>query len=540
MPTRKKKTDPENPEEVMQETTGLVPEAEDGTSGAHPGGGPGGAESGDDAGVVIEEAQAASLSPDGGNRPVADGSVSREPTLETLREDPAPLEEGTLPGADDGELPTPAEDGAGPCPLGSSLSDSDADLPEAEEDEAAGGVLTLPLGDGEEAIADSAYKAEGVILERGDGEDVAALTPRMQAEDGGEHQTNGSGGGKTEAPVKKRATAKKKAKTAEGAPTETKAKRRVAPESEPASARLGQPDILSIERGDEIEAPEEQEDAIWHNIQNFNRTKRMLTGTVGGIERTENGKPYAVIYYHGLRVIVPASEMVLGIIQDDRHQYGDLAERQYKIMNHMLGAEVDFVIKGIDKPSRSVVASRREAMLRKCQNFYFKPDPYGRPMVRVDRMVQARIVAVAEKVLRVEVFGVETSLLSRDISWDWVGDARERYSVGDVILVKVMGLSGTGPDNVSISVSAKEVTSNTAREQLKKIHIQGKYAGEVTDVRKGVVYIRLAIGVNAVAHACYDTRRPGKRDEVSFAVTQIDFDRGNALGVITRIIKRHI
>ncbi len=42
------------------------------------------------------------------------------------------------------------------------------------------------------------------------------------------------------------------------------------------------------------------------------------------------------------------------------------------------------------------------------------------------RIVQARVIAVAEKVVRVEVFGVETSILARDLAWDWIGDAHER------------------------------------------------------------------------------------------------------------------
>ena len=43
------------------------------------------------------------------------------------------------------------------------------------------------------------------------------------------------------------------------------------------------------------------------------------------------------------------------------------------------------------------------------------------------RIVQARVIAVAEKVVRVEVFGVETSILARDLAWDWIGDAHERF-----------------------------------------------------------------------------------------------------------------
>lgn len=50
----------------------------------------------------------------------------------------------------------------------------------------------------------------------------------------------------------------------------------------------------------------------------------------------------------------------------------------------------------------------------------------------------------------------------------------------------------------------------------------------------------LLMGVNAVAHSCYDRRMPGKKDDVSFAVTHIDEERGVAVGIITRIIKQNL
>ena len=58
--------------------------------------------------------------------------------------------------------------------------------------------------------------------------------------------------------------------------------------------------------------------------------------------------------------------------------------------------------------------------------------------------------------------------------------------------------------------------------------------------RNGVVFIRLNNGVNAIAHSCYDLRTPGKKDDVSFAVTRLDEEQGVAIGIITRIIKQHL
>lgn len=46
-------------------------------------------------------------------------------------------------------------------------------------------------------------------------------------------------------------------------------------------------------------------------------------------------------------------------------------------------------------------------MLRKRQIFYLDTDATGMYRVYEGRIVQARVIAVAEKVVRVEVFGVE-------------------------------------------------------------------------------------------------------------------------------------
>ena len=75
---------------------------------------------------------------------------------------------------------------------------------------------------------------------------------------------------------------------------------------------------------------------------------------------------------------------------------------------------------------------------------------------------------------------------------------------------------------------------------MQKCRIQGKYAGKVTDVHKGVVYVRLANGVNAVAHSCYDYRMPRKKDGVSFAAIRLDMERGVAVGIIRRIIRQNL
>ena len=298
--------------------------------------------------------------------------------------------------------------------------------------------------------------------------------------------------------------------------------------------------ILTLENDAAVETQKSKEDLIWHEITNAYRTRRILTGMLGGIEKLEGGATITIVYYKNFRVVIPITEMMINLVEDETHNYGELSLRQNKIVNTMLGCEIDFIIKGLDSKERSIVASRKDAMLKKRQIFYFDQDSSGNPKVYPDRVVQARVISVAEKVVRAEIFGVETSIPAKDLSFDWLGDARERFHVGDHILVRIQEVKSEDLEHISVRADVKSVEGDTSKANLALCKVQGKYAGTVEDIHNGTVFVRLQIGVNAIAHTCYDSRTVGKKDDVSFVVTHIDSERNVALGIITRIIRQNL
>ena len=353
----------------------------------------------------------------------------------------------------------------------------------------------------------------------------------------------------TASPPKPKRTRQKKADAVDGETVsrskKAAAKKTGAKEKETEAAiRQDQPKtdpILTLEVDAEVTTETHEMDAAWHEIQTSYRTRRILTGMLGGVEETELGKTLAIVDYKGFRVVIPLKEMLVKLEKNlSGAQYTDMIRRQNKLLSNMLGCEIDFIVKGVDPKTRTVVASRKEAMLKKRQVFYMNKDASGSYRIYDGRTVQARVIAVAEKAVRIEAFGVECSIMARDLSWDWIGDANERFSVGDEILVRILEVNRDNIEDLSIKADVKSVSENTNRTYLKQCRVQSKYAGKVTDVHKGVVYVRLNNGANAIAHTCLDRRTPGKKDDVSFAVTHIDEERGVAGGIITRIIKQHL
>ncbi len=294
--------------------------------------------------------------------------------------------------------------------------------------------------------------------------------------------------------------------------------------------------ILTVDVSGVAADERRQEDAVWHELVNAQRTRKILSGPLSGIERLDGGWVVAVVYYKGCRVLIPLEEMMINLEGDGR-EHSDPVNRQTRLANNMLGAELDFIIWDLDEKSGSVAASRKEAMLRKRQQFYL-PSQGGPPMIVPGRIVEARVIAVAPKAVRLEVFGVECSLKARDMTWEWLADANERFATGDVVSVMVKKITGDSIEGIKVEVSAREAKANVNKENLMRLRRQGKYVGKVTDIYRGTYFICLNCRVNAVAHSCNTASLPGQGDEVGFLVTRINEEREVAEGIITRIIKR--
>lgn len=297
--------------------------------------------------------------------------------------------------------------------------------------------------------------------------------------------------------------------------------------------------VVTIDAQEHIRT-ENRHAAAWQELKTSQLRKRILTGRISGIERLGADQTIVVTDYKGIRVVIPMDEMMIEQEWFKSMNKSELNLRQSKLLSGMLGAEIDFVVRGVSNSGKAVAASRNDALMQKRRKFYIDTDEFGQTIIHEGSVVQARVISVSEKSIYIEAFGVEGPIFARDLSWDWFGDARDKYFVGDKILVRIRSIEGNTAENIEITADVKSVQHGDSHEKLKKCKVQSRYAGTIVDIVNGLPYIHLFNGANAIAHTCLDRRVPGKKDEVSFVVTNIDEKRAVAFGIITRIIKQSI
>ena len=74
-----------------------------------------------------------------------------------------------------------------------------------------------------------------------------------------------------------------------------------------AASAAASPRVLAIDEESKVQSAQEKEAYLWMELRNSLRTKRSLTGVLGGVERTSSGLPLAIVYYKDTRIVLPAT-----------------------------------------------------------------------------------------------------------------------------------------------------------------------------------------------------------------------------------------
>lgn len=290
--------------------------------------------------------------------------------------------------------------------------------------------------------------------------------------------------------------------------------------------------VVSIDGrlGVETEA-DKARDAMLDLVESL-KTRRILSGTVQGIERPGGSAgPVAVIYHGDFKVLIPAEEMVERPEGTDARSANDALNY---MLNKRLGAEIDFIVKGIDGKAGVAVASRLEAMAAKRREYYFGTDRDGNNLLYNGVCAEARVVSVIRAGIFADVFGVETYIPLRELSYQRMLDASANYQPGQRILVRLLDIDRSDREHVRISASIKQAGENPYEKALKRYSVGNRYVGTVSMVDTTGVFVALDGGIDCLCS--YPKRgRPPRGSRVTVRILGINSESNRIWGAITHI-----
>lgn len=307
--------------------------------------------------------------------------------------------------------------------------------------------------------------------------------------------------------------------------TEKKPRRR-------ASARPASPVVSIDERPSvETEADKARNDLL--DLVESLKTKRILTGTIQGIERPADhpSRSLAVIYHGDIKVIVPAEEAV----EPPEDFRGRLPEDVLHYMvTKRLGAEVDYIIKGIDAKAGVAVGSRLEAMSAKRRAYYFGTDRDGNNLLYEGISAEARVVSVIRAGIFVDLFGLEVYIPLRELSYQRMLDAQDSFQPGQRILVKILSIDRSDRTRIRVSASIKQAGENPYEKALRHYSVGNRYVGTVSMVDMNGVFVSLDGGIDCLCS--YPKRgRPPRGSRVTVRILGINNESNRIWGAITHI-----
>lgn len=291
--------------------------------------------------------------------------------------------------------------------------------------------------------------------------------------------------------------------------------------------------VLSIDehRTVETEADKARNDLL--DLIESMKTQKILTGTIQGVEQPEDNpsRSLAVIYHGDFKVIIPAEEAVLPPEDNSGRSQEDV---MHYTLTKRLGAEVDYIVKGIDPQSGVAVASRLEAMAAKRKEYYFGTDRDGNNILYEGVCAEARIVSVIRAGIFVDLFGLEIYIPLRELSYQRLLDASSQFQPGQRVLVKILSIDRSDRNHIKASASVKQAGENPYEKALRRFSVGNRYVGTVSMVDTTGVFVALDGGVDCLCS--YPKRgRPPRGARVTVRILGLNMESNRIWGAITHI-----
>lgn len=294
--------------------------------------------------------------------------------------------------------------------------------------------------------------------------------------------------------------------------------------------------VVSIDAERSVQTPDDKTQSDLLDLVESLKSHRILTGTIQGVERSEENPDlsYAVVYHGDFKVVIPAEETVEPPT-DFRDRSPD--DVMHYLVTKRLGAEIDFIVKGVEPEAGIAAASRLEAMAAKRREYYYGTDRAGNNLLYEGICAEARVVSVIRAGIFVDIFGVETYIPLRELSYQRWMDAASHYQAGQRVLVKILSIDREDRQHIRVTASVKQAGENPYEKALRRYTVGSRYVGTVSMVDTNGVFVSLDGGIDCLC--TYPKRgRPPRGSRVTVRILGINKESNRIWGAITHMTTR--
>lgn len=258
---------------------------------------------------------------------------------------------------------------------------------------------------------------------------------------------------------------------------------------------------------------------------------RLLTGVIGAVESyTLAGKDEAcgIVFYGDYKVIVPTSQMGINKMPEDMIERGESEKKYYrKVIRSMFGAEIDFIVKGIDKEKKLAIATRKLAMEKRKKLELVKRKPGD--------IIKVRVTGIGRNYIYVEAYGIESTIAKEDIDYGYIYDIQKHVQMGDRVAAVIHELDI--PTN-HIKLSIKDTKEDPYVNIEDTYRPNQEYLGTITGVREFGIFVELRQGIYALCpHTNWTDFSPTRGDTVAIRVRRIDKKERTIDANLLRVVK---
>lgn len=245
----------------------------------------------------------------------------------------------------------------------------------------------------------------------------------------------------------------------------------------------------------------EEQRKEWNAIYASYRSSSILTGKVAGMDTTivtlrnkETGEPEKkeinclIVIGYRVKILIPEQEI----------WFDEATKRPPHVLRSMAGAEIDYVINGIDREGECCTASRRMALAIRQHSFLRMTPETG-------RKITAKILAVGRTHLLCSAGGFDMTLSQRDLSYAMIADLRERYRPGDSYTAVIKDYD---EQKSQLRISIKEAEPHPFDGADVRHPLRSRRASVITGKYKGGVFCKLEENLD-----CLCTYSPHQYDE---------------------------